>query len=33
LARDEFICSVEDAKLGMTRARRIRRTHDELDEG
>ncbi len=33
LARNEFICWVEDAKQEMTRARRIRRTQEELEEG
>jgi uncharacterized protein YdeI (YjbR/CyaY-like superfamily) len=33
LARNEFICWVEDAKQEMTRARRIRRTQEELAEG
>jgi hypothetical protein len=33
LARNEFICWVEDAKQEMTRERRIRRTQEELDEG
>ena len=33
LARNEFICWVEDAKQEMTRARRIRRTAEELEEG
>lgn len=33
LARNEFICWVEDAKQDATRARRIRRTLEELDEG
>ena len=33
LARNEFICWVEDAKLAVTRARRIRRTQEELEEG
>ena len=33
LARNEFICWVEDAKQPMTRARRIRRTQEELDKG
>ena len=33
LARNEFICWVEDAKQDKTRARRIRRTCEELDEG
>jgi len=33
LARNEFICWVEDAKLAATRARRIRRTREELEEG
>ena len=33
LARNEFICWVEDAKKDATRARRIRRTQEELEEG
>jgi|GEM_PF-141838 len=33
LARNEFICWVEDAKQEMTRRRRIRRTQEELEEG
>ena len=33
LARNEFICWVEDAKQGTTRERRIRRTQEELEEG
>jgi uncharacterized protein YdeI (YjbR/CyaY-like superfamily) len=33
LARNEFICWVEDAKQEMTRQRRIRRTQEELREG
>jgi len=33
LARNEFICWVEDAKQATTRERRIRRTHEELEEG
>jgi uncharacterized protein YdeI (YjbR/CyaY-like superfamily) len=33
LARNEFICWVEDAKQQKTRARRIRRTREELEEG
>jgi uncharacterized protein YdeI (YjbR/CyaY-like superfamily) len=33
LARNEFICWVEDAKQDATRTRRIRRTQDELEEG
>ena len=33
LARNEFICWVEDAKQETTRERRIRRTQDELEEG
>ena len=33
LARNEFICWVEDAKQETTRERRIRRTQEELDEG
>ena len=31
LARNEFICWVEDAKQDMTRERRIRRTQEELE--
>ncbi|WP_260431597.1 YdeI/OmpD-associated family protein, partial [Corynebacterium bovis] len=31
LARNEFICWVEDAKKPETRARRIRRTNEELE--
>ncbi len=33
LARNEFICWVENAKLIETRARRIKRTCEELLEG
>ncbi len=33
LARNEFICWVEDAKQETTRERRIRRTTEELEEG
>lgn len=33
LARNEFICWVEDAKQAATRQRRIRRTQEELVEG
>ena len=33
LARNEFICWVEDAKKQATRERRIRRTKVELEEG
>jgi uncharacterized protein YdeI (YjbR/CyaY-like superfamily) len=33
LARNEFICWVEDAKQQETRERRIRRTQEELEEG
>ncbi len=33
LARNEFICWVLDAKQPETRARRIRRTIEELQEG
>lgn len=33
LARNEFICWVEDAKQDLTRKRRIRRTQEELEEG
>ncbi|MGH9291488.1 MAG: YdeI/OmpD-associated family protein [Acidimicrobiales bacterium] len=33
LARNEFICWVEDAKQEATRARRIRRAQEELEEG
>ncbi len=33
LARNEFICWVEDAKKEVTRQRRIRRTQEELEEG
>ena len=32
LARNEFICWVEDAKQQATRDRRIRRTQEELEE-
>ena len=33
LARNEFICWVEDAKRAPTRERRIRRTREELGDG
>jgi uncharacterized protein YdeI (YjbR/CyaY-like superfamily) len=33
LARNEFICWVEDAKQQKTRERRIRRTKEELVDG
>lgn len=33
LARNEWICWVENAKLIDTRNRRIKRTHEELTEG
>jgi len=33
LARNEFICWVEEAKQESTRERRIRRTQEELEEG
>jgi uncharacterized protein YdeI (YjbR/CyaY-like superfamily) len=33
LARNEFICWVEDAKKEATRERRILRTREELEEG
>jgi len=33
LARNEFICWVEDAKQVKTRERRIRRTQEELEDG
>ena len=33
IARNEFICWVEDAKQEKTRARRIKRTTEELLEG
>ena len=33
LARNEFICWVNDAKQEKTRERRIRRTQEELEEG
>ena len=33
LARNEFICWVEDAKQEETRSRRIRRTQEELEDG
>jgi hypothetical protein len=33
LARNEFICWVEDAKQETTRERRIRRTQEELEKG
>ena len=32
LARNEFICWVEDAKQQKTRERRIRRTREELED-
>jgi uncharacterized protein YdeI (YjbR/CyaY-like superfamily) len=32
LARNEFICWVEDAKQEVTRKRRIRRTQEELEK-
>lgn len=32
LARNEFICWVEDAKQATTRARRVRRTQEELED-
>ncbi len=32
LARNEFICWVEEAKQPQTRERRIRRTQEELEE-
>ena len=33
LARNDFICWVEDAEQEMARERRIRRTQEELEEG
>jgi uncharacterized protein YdeI (YjbR/CyaY-like superfamily) len=33
LARNEFICWVEEAKQPKTRERRIRRTQEELKDG
>ena len=33
LARNEFICWVENAKQETTRARRLRRAQEELEEG
>lgn len=33
LARNEFICWVENAKQEKTRERRIRRTREELEDG
>jgi uncharacterized protein YdeI (YjbR/CyaY-like superfamily) len=33
LARNEFVCWVEDARQPVTRKRRIRRTKEELEEG
>ena len=33
LARNEFICWVENAKKAATRGRRVRRTLEELEEG
>jgi uncharacterized protein YdeI (YjbR/CyaY-like superfamily) len=33
LARNEYICWVEEAKKEATRERRIRRTQEELEEG
>jgi len=33
LARNEFICWVEDAKRDATRERRVRRAREELEEG
>jgi len=33
LARNEFVCWAEDAKQEETRARRIRRTQEELEAG
>ena len=33
LARNEFICWVDDAKQEATRKRRIRRTQEELEDG
>ena len=33
LARNEFICWVQDAKQEATRQRRVRRTREDLEEG
>lgn len=33
IARNEFICWVENAKQEMTRERRVRRTKEELEDG
>lgn len=33
LARNEFICWVEDAKQTTTRQRRVRRAREELEDG
>ncbi len=33
LARNEFICWVQDARQAATRERRIRRTQEELEDG
>ena len=33
IGRNEFICWVEDAKQATTRARRILRTQEELEDG
>jgi uncharacterized protein YdeI (YjbR/CyaY-like superfamily) len=33
LARNEFICWIEDAKLDKTRERRIHRTQEEMEAG
>ena len=33
LGRNEFLCWIEDAKQEQTRARRIRRTVEEMQEG
>lgn len=33
LARNEFVCWVEDAEQHVTRERRVRRTCEELEEG
>jgi uncharacterized protein YdeI (YjbR/CyaY-like superfamily) len=33
LARNEFICWVQDAKQELTRERRIRQSQEELEEG
>lgn len=33
LARNEFLCWVEDAAREITRERRVRRTREELEEG